>query len=241
MKTTLLMLMVTVCASGTAYANWSGSKTLNDVDRVQVIGDNIYVNLDINRDFSSLVNVPLSSGNPIKFDPKNVDLSDFGTCPFPKIDMSEYDNKTVASGETVNERDRNRQNHAMKLISERNDQVANCRKEREKRARAAHNNITLDTLALQENELDQTNTETYRVVTTGSDQTTFTGRISNCLTDCTYTNTKTTVMFELEGNAYIVSITQRVPYDQFFKITREYLDTSSFLGSRTKIIPMVKH
>ena len=193
------------------------------------------------RDFSFLVNVPLSSGNPNKFDPKKVDLSQFGSCPFSEIDMSEYDNMIIANGGTVSNHDKDRQAHALKLIKERNNRVAKCGRERQAKAKAAHDNITLDTLALQENELDQTNTETYRVVTTGSDQTTFTGRISNCLTDCTYTNTKTTVMFELEGNAYIVSITQHVPYDQFFKITREYLDTNSLLGSYTKVIPMDKH
>ncbi|MEZ9512391.1 hypothetical protein AB4177_14635 [Vibrio breoganii] len=238
MKFVVLASALAVSVSSSAYANWSGSKSLNDEDRVQVIGDNIYVNLGIKRDFSSLVNVPLSSGNPEKFDPKKVDLSQFGSCPFTEIDMSGYDNMIIANGGTVSNHDKDRQAYAMKQIDERNNRVSKCSRERLARAKAEHNKITLDTLALQENELDQTNTETYRVVTTGSDQRTFTGRISNCLTDCTYTNTKTTVMFELEGNAYIISITQRVPYDKFFKITREYLDTNTFLGARTKIIPI---
>ncbi|MDE1251556.1 hypothetical protein MCT08_18500 [Vibrio aestuarianus] len=221
-------------------AGWSGSQVLNDVDRVQVIGENIYVNLNMKRDFSFLVNVPLSSGNPEEFNPKNIDISKFGSCPFNAIDMSEYDNAVQANDGNISQyaKDKARENHVLKLVKERNHQSHMCRMEREARAKNAHDNITLNSIALQENELDQTNTETYRVVTTGSDKAIITGRIDNCLSDCIYTNTKTTVMFELDGNAYIVSLTQREPDKKFFKITKKYLDTNTVFGSNTKVVPM---
>lgn len=187
--------------SGAVYADWSGSKVLNDSERVQVIGDNVYVNLSLNRDFSFLANVPISSAKITPFDSKKVDLSQYGSCPFTPIDLSGYDNATIAHGGKVSTHDRDRQRYATKLVNERNRKSAECLKERANLAKADHEakelarlqSITLNYLSLQENEINQTNTHIYRVVTTGKDEQVTVYEKEMCLQDCTDTVTTITV------------------------------------------------
>ncbi|OBT25745.1 hypothetical protein A9266_21695 [Vibrio tasmaniensis] len=207
--TPVLVLFVSTQVS----ANWSGSTVVNDTERVQTIGDNVYVNLKINRDFSSLANLPIRNAPMTPFDIEKANLNKYGNCPFVGIDMTEYDKATIANGGTISKYDKKRQKHAHELVKERNRQIKECADQRIERAKADHHqsetmrlqNETLNTLTLRENELDQTNTHLFRVATTGKNIRVFGRTKELCLQDCTYTVTNTTVMFEYEGNAHIYS------------------------------------
>lgn len=244
----VFILSVGLAMQGVSQANWSGSKTLNDTDRVQVIGGNIYVNLEINKDFSHLANIPLSSTKPRPFNSKIVNWNQYGSCPFKTIDLSGYDDATIASGGKVNINDRNRQSLALKLIQKRNKELGECNDKLDLLAKADHEaseskrlkSITLNSISLKENELNQKDTRTYRVATTGKDVKTSYYTKNLCLENCTYTVTTITVMFEFKGNAYMVSKTSPMIKGNFIMLKKRDLEPSKNLYSGLKIIPIDK-
>lgn len=241
----LTTFSILIVMSHPTSANWSGSKVINDIDRVQVIGQNIYVNLSIPRDFSSLANIPISNAPMAAFDIDNVDLKHEGNC-FYSIDMTEYDNATIANGGTVNKHDPERQKHALKLVEERNRKSKECRHKLAKSAKAEHHQSeiqrlkseTLDALTLRENELDQTKTHLYRVATTGKDDLVSYRTKDLCLENCTYSVTTTTVMFEFNGNAHIYSAQPARIQGNFMVIDKSLLENGNSPYHRHKVIPM---